>query len=305
MDAKTTLISRLVTIAAFLILSSFSGTSLAFTQLAFGWNFTADGDWGCTSATELVAQKIRFRGPERVLALGDLSYQDTPDCWLDITRHLDPRMRIAIGNHDDVTSSLLNAYIDHFNLFEQYYSFDYERAHFLVLSTELVSDTAQLEFARKDLQRTSADYGIDWIFVYMHKPMYTSPTNHAADAEMRDKYHPLFDRYGVDIVLYGHNHNYERSYPLKYDSVGNPATPIVTTTETTNYNDPEGAIFATVGTGGKSLYQFTGKASYIVKQQDDRYGFLDIVIEGNQLTARYFVTTPDALQVVDRFTISK
>jgi predicted phosphodiesterase len=279
------------------------------TTAAYAWNFTADGDWGCKTSTEITVERMQARNPERVLGLGDLSYEDTPDCWLDIISPLDSRMRIAIGNHDDETAEKLNVYIDHFNLQKQYYSFDYGRAHFLVLSTELVSDTAQLNFARKDLQRTAADPSIDWVFAYMHKPMYTSPTGHAAVAAMRDTYHPLFDRYDVDIVLNGHNHNYERSYPITYDDVGNPATPIVTTTETTNYNDPEGAIFATVGTGGFSLHQFTGKASYIVTQQDDQYGFLDVSIsssgDSDTLTARYFVTTSTGLLTVDRFTITK
>ncbi len=305
MDAKTTLISRVVTIAAFLVLLSFSGISVALPQSAFGYNVTAVGDWGCTSHAALTVEKMRLRGPERVLSLGDMSYADTPDCWLDIIRPLDSRMRIAIGNHDDETSSLLNAYLDHFNLQNQYYSFDYENAHFLVLSTELISSTSQFNFAEDDLQSASSDSGTDWIFVFMHKPMYTSPTNHGPNAEMRDRYHPLFERYDVDIVLYGHNHNYERSYPIRYDDVGNPATPIVTTTETQTYTNPDGIIFATVGTGGAGLYQWDGKRYYIAKQQDDLRGFLDIVINGNELSAKYFAITPDALLVKDRFTISK
>jgi hypothetical protein len=44
--------------------------------------------------------------------------------------------------------------------------------------------------------------------VYMHKPMYTSLSFHAGESAMRDKYHPLFDQHGVDLVLYGHNHAY-------------------------------------------------------------------------------------------------
>jgi hypothetical protein len=47
-----------------------------------------------------------------------------------------------------------------------------------------------------------------------------SPTNPVRNPELglRDAYHhPLFQKYGVDLVLYGHNHYYERTYPLAYN----------------------------------------------------------------------------------------
>ena len=121
---------------------------------------------------------------------------------------------------------------------------------------------------------------------------------------MRDTYHPIFEQYGVDLVLYGHNHSYERSVPLRYDEV-TPETPIYSLSETQDWVDPIGQIFATVGTGGAGLYSWDNKASYIVKQQDDLHGFLDVTINDNVLSAKYFTITPDALLVKDRFTISK
>ena len=64
----------------------------------------------------------------------------------------------------------------------------------------------------------SQNKSIDWIVVYVYRPMYTSPTVHPAREPLRDSYHPLFDMYGVDLVLQGHNHNYQRSYPLRYNA---------------------------------------------------------------------------------------
>jgi hypothetical protein len=124
---------------------------------------------------------------------------------------------------------------------------------------------------------------------------------------MRDTYHPIFDQYDVDMVLNGHNHNYERSFPIRYDSAGDPDTPIVTTTETTNYVNPDGIIFVTAGTAGAGLYQWDGKAYFIEDQQDDYHGFLNIDISGTRLSAKYFSIryNPDQLVVEDRFTITK
>jgi calcineurin-like phosphoesterase family protein len=303
-DIKTRLISRLATITSFSVLLSFSGTSLALTQSAFGYNVSAAGDWTCNATASETVERMQLLDPELVLALGDLSYQSAPDCWFDIIAPLDSRMKIAIGNHDDVSSSLLSGYLDHFNLDHQYYSFNYENAHFLVLSTEQITSLDQLNFAINDLQAASSASWIDWIFVYMHKPMYTSPTNHASEPTMRDTYHPIFDQYHVDMVLNGHNHNYERSFPVTYDG---DESPTVTTTERTNYVNPDGIIFATVGTAGASLYQWDGKAYFIEDQQDDYHGFLNIAISGTSLSAKYYSIryNPDQLVVEDRFTITK
>jgi predicted phosphodiesterase len=242
------------------------------------------------------------KNPELVLGLGDYSYESTADCWFAIVDPLDEKMKISIGNHDDISSSLLNQYMSHFGLSKQYYSFNYQNTHFVVLSTEQISSSSQYDFAKSDLARASLNPNIDWIIVYMHKPLYTSPSVHAGESTMRDRYHPLFDRYGVDIVLYGNNHAYERSYPIKYDDVGNPATPIITSTSKASYNDPEGQIFATVGTAGKSIYHYDSKNSYIVTQYEN-YGFLDIDIAQNKLVAKFYSNNDGS--VIDQFTITK
>ena len=66
--------------------------------------------------------------------------------------------------------------------------------------------------------------------------MYTSPntcgssscSNTGTDAtNLRNIYHAKFDQYGVDLVLNGHLHNYQRTYPIKYDP-GSPSSPTVT-----------------------------------------------------------------------------
>ena len=294
-------ITKLATIVSLYALIFFCGTSLARTESAFAYNVSAAGDWGCNSNSQNTQRKMYNKGPERVLGLGDYSYQSTANCWFTIINPLDTRMKISIGNHDDDTSTLLKQYLSHFGLSRQYYSFNYQNAHFLVLSTEMVTSSAMYDFAKSDLAKAASNTGIQWIIVYMHKPMYTSPGQHGAYTAMRDKYHPLFDQYGVDLVLYGHNHAYERSYPIKYDS-STPSTPIITSSNKASYTNPTGAIFATVGTGGASLYSYSGKSSYIVTQYKG-YGFLDITISGDTLTAKFFANSDGSVK--DQFSIEK
>jgi predicted phosphodiesterase len=301
MNSKTKLVARLVTIASFSALLSFFGTSLALTESAFGYNVSAAGDWGCNDNTKKTVSSIINKNPERVLGLGDYSYKNTADCWLVIVDPIDEKMKITIGNHDDESSSLLNQYMSHFRLSKQYYSFDYQNAHFVVLSTEQTSSSSQYAFVKSDLAKASSNSNIDWIVVYMHKPLYTSPSVHAGESTMRDKYHPLFDQYGVDLVLYGHNHAYERSYPLRYEK-SSPSIPIITSTSKGSYNDPQGQIFATAGTAGRSIYHYDSKSWYIVTQYEG-YAFLDIDIAGNKLVAKFYSNNDGSIK--DQFTIIK
>jgi calcineurin-like phosphoesterase family protein len=297
----TKVFGRFEIMASFSALASFCGISLALTESAFGYHLAAAGDWGCNNNTEKTVRSITSKNPTLLLDLGDNSYQPTADCWLAITHLLDGKMKIAIGNHDDVSSSLLNQYLSHFNLSREYYSFNYLNAHFVVLSTEQKGSSSQYDFVKSDLARASSNSSIDWIIVYMHKPLYTSPNNHTGDSTMRDRYHPLFDQYGVDIALYGHNHAYERSYPMKYQKAS-PSIPIITNSSKGNYTDPQGEIFATVGTAGESIYHYKSKSQYIVTQYEG-YGFLDIDIARNKLVAKFYSDIDGSVE--DQFTITK
>jgi hypothetical protein len=266
------------------------------------FNFGAAGDFGCTlNATSTVKNMVE-KGIELNLGLGDYSYQPTADCWLDIIQPIFNKTKISMGNNDNITE-----YMNVFNLTRQYYYFDVQNVHFLAISTELQNESDkidQLNFVKNDLNNASSNPAIDWIVVYFHRQAYTSPSLNGPDKIMRDTYHPLFDKYNVDIVLQAHNHNYQRSYPLNYNEV-DPKNPIKVSNETNNYySDLSGPIFVTVGTGGISLYQFIEKADYIVNQTDSSYGFLnvDVINNGTKLNAKFLSNNGT---VEDQFTIVK
>jgi calcineurin-like phosphoesterase family protein len=91
-----------------------------------------------------------------VRGLGDYSYEDTADCWLERIAPLEDKMKITIGNHDDETTFLLNQYMSYFNLTKQFYSFNYQNVHFTVISTEPLENDSegieQYEFVNDDLE---------------------------------------------------------------------------------------------------------------------------------------------------------
>jgi Calcineurin-like phosphoesterase len=268
------------------------------------FNFAAAGDWGCTDDTTDTVNNILGKNPELVLGLGDYSYDDDPaECWLKKVKPINDKMKIAIGNHD---MEKLNIYTNHFDLREQYYSFNYYNVHLVALSTEIAYKpfSSQYEFIENDLSRAASDSNIDWIVVYFHKQMYTSPSNHDDYPTLRSTYHPLFNEYGVDLVLQAHNHNYERTFPIKFNS-NSPSNPIATTTNTDTYTDPDGQIFATIGTGGVSLYAFTDKADHFVKQYGD-FGILNIDVtnepQSSSLTGKFYANNG---KIIDQFIIYK
>jgi hypothetical protein len=175
------------------------------------------------------------------------------------------------------------------------------------------SGSSQYNFVVNDLQTSSQDPSIDWIIVYLHKPFYTSPnscsssgcTNTGSVAtDLRNIYQSKFDQYGVDLVLQGHVHNYQRTFPLKYDP-GSPSSPTITSSNANDYIDPQGEVFAIVGTGGINFHPLSGKASFVSKQQDDFFGQLDIKItdNGNKLEGKFYRNGNNA--ILDSFSITK
>jgi len=288
-------------------LEYFFPTAAAATSDDF--SFGAVGDWGCTLDTQDTVNNIVDKNPELVLQLGDTSYdKDGEDCWFQIVDPIDEKMKIAIGNHETKSLSSLNQLMNHFDLPEQYYSFNYRNAHFVAISTESPYEVGseQYNFVNNDLSRASSDPSIDWIVVYYHKLAYTSPADtgkgNSAEMDFRDIYHPLFEKNGVDLALQGHNHNYQRTYPIKYND-NDSKNPIVTATDKNNYHDPEGQIFATVGTGGASLYLFTGQASFVANQYLG-YGFLNVDVKdnGSTISGKFYANDGN---IIDQFTVTK
>lgn len=102
---------------------------------------------------------------------------------------------------------------------EQYYSFDYGNIHFISLDSYGVSRSDSSKMAhwlRLDLAQNT----LPWTIAYWHHPPYTKG-NHDSDnagggdyelVEMRENIVPILEEFGVDLVLNGHSHAYERSF---------------------------------------------------------------------------------------------
>jgi hypothetical protein len=274
------------------------------------FNFAAVADFACSKNTKKTIDNIEEKQPELVLALGDLSVDNTADCWFNEMSPLKGKIMITLGYHEmKGGKSKLNQYTNSFDLDKLYYSFNYENVHFITMSTLSpfnVTD-GQYKFIEKDLKKASENDDIDWIVVTSYGPFYTSPSKHPAKNDIRNIYHPLFDRYGVDLVLQGHNHNYQRTYPVIFNP-DKASKPTVTNTFTTGYNgSKDGIVYAIVGTAGEGFHPLEGQQPYIATQFGGKLGFLDIqVSNGNphtNMTGTFYDNKGS--NVTDHFTIEK
>jgi hypothetical protein len=126
---------------------------------------------------------------------------------------------------------------------------------------------AQTSWLESTLAEASRDVDIDWIIVQMHQDaMSSSKYGNGSDKGIRETWLPLFDRYGVDLVLCGHDHDYERSWPVRgcRHDVGRDAVsgavvdtcrpqPVVTTQPADGvFDTSRGTIHLILGGGGTS-----------------------------------------------------
>jgi predicted phosphodiesterase len=242
----------------------------------------------------------------------------------------------AAGNHDATKSS----FIDHFNLDTPaddttkgaYYSVTYSNTHFVVLNTNDSSDdylsfsTEQVEWMRTDIG-DARSAGSEWVIVVLHMGPY-STGSHADDANAvntRDMIAPMFNELGVDLVLQGHDHVYDRSKPI----VNGAAVPAETATQDFGgtavpyLKAPAGPVYITAATAGtKHYYQNTAltedyaslfETMNAPKVGDNKYNtyqtFLCFTIDGNKLTATAYQFSPNVDDgtpyIIDQFGILK
>lgn len=183
--------------------------------------FAVIGDSGTGSSSQLrVAQRLiaaRAAFPyEFVLMLGDNLYGDEEprDYERKFERPYAPLLAATVkfyavlGNHDDPSQRFYKP----FNMDgKRFYSFKpKDGVRFFALDSNYV-DQEQLQWLEKELGAS----GSDWKIAFFHHPIYSSGGRHGPNLELRAQLEPLFLKHGVDLVLTGHEHFYERIKPQR------------------------------------------------------------------------------------------
>lgn len=267
-------------------------------------HFATVGDIGNGSSDVIaVGKKVHSARPELLVTLGDNAYPDGSETDFQV-RFFEPLSPMlsdvpifpSVGNHEYVTNSA-GPYLSNFHLptnnargTERYYSFDWGFVHFVSLdsncnSSSLCTFAEQAEWLAKDLEASDAA----WKIVFFHHPPWSSGA-HGNATTVRNAFAPVFEKYGVDLVLTGHDHNYERSKPMKG------------TTPQASWA-PGAPVYLVVGSGGASLRSFpSSQPSWSQFRNNQHKGYLDVVVQGGTLTGKWITTDGE---VIDTFTLSK
>jgi len=229
------------------------------------WVLGDSGDAGGNQAlvrnSMLTETALNPPAPNFILHMGDIAYESGTDAeftsnhfavYQDILRQTP--LWPTLGNHEalSVTTSLgIGPYYESHVLptsgqaggvasgTEAYYAFDYANVHFIVLDS-MDSSRAPGSPMLTWLQNDLASTGQEWVIAFWHHPPYSKghDSDNAADSggrlvDMRETVLPILEAGGVDLVLSGHSHGYERSYLIDgaygYGTAPNFATPSLST----------------------------------------------------------------------------
>jgi len=121
------------------------------------------------------------------------------------------------------------------------------------------SNGAQKQWLEATLSRLRADTDIDWIVVVMHQVAMSSANFNGGDLGIREEWLPLFDTYGVDLVVAGHEHHFERSHAVRGADLANIApngkkllTPLPRSSDLHAVDTTRGTVHMILGGGGHS-----------------------------------------------------
>ena len=138
-------------------------------------NIVVAGDFYCNDQTEDTINNIISVNPELIITTGDhVKESPSASCWIEMSKPIKDKMKIAIGNHDVEFANIFKQIVDYHNVKTPYYSHDFQNVHCISMSTEhpFEEGSKQYEFIKRDLQKTSTNSSIDWIIVHKHKPLY-------------------------------------------------------------------------------------------------------------------------------------
>ncbi len=255
--------------------------------------------------------------PDLFIHVGDMAYSDGTDqeftrnfydVYADLLRNM--ICWPALGNHEghsSMSATESGPYYEGFVLprdgrsgglssgTEAYYSFDHANVHFVVLDSHQSSRSPtgpMLTWLDEDLAATDQQ----WIVAFWHHPPYTKGS-HDSDregslTEMRENALPILDSHGVDLVLGGHSHIYERSYLVHgaYDTPTTAAGFIVDTGDGRADGDGAydmagpGAVYIVAGHGGTGL---RGPGDHpLMYLSELRNGSVLIDVNGGMMTVR-------------------
>ncbi len=228
-----------------------------------------------------VARQMHQHDVDFVLANGDLAYDlathsSIENNYYGVYRELMAQVPFfaTLGNHEyytDAAKPSLSGRVHPVNGvpsedWGRYYSFDWANAHFVALDTNLPLQQAadgtgaMLRWLEQDLANTRKF----WRIAFFHHPGYATG-KHASEPEaarVRDHIVPILEKNGVQLVLNGHEHTYQRTYELRSGNIVDP--------------NSGGIVYVTAGGGGASPSYFEPNAQVVKSAGINHYIHADV-----------------------------
>lgn len=259
--------------------------------------FAVIGDYGADNDNEsAVSNLVKSWNPDFVITVGDNNYESGEASTIDknigkyyhqyIGNYMgefgdgasENMFFPSLGNHDWYSSEGANPYLNYFTLpgNERYYDFKKGSVHFFVIDSDdhevdgISSTSVQANWLKSSLEASSSKFKI----VYFHHPPFSSGEHGNSPALDWP-----FKEWGADIVLCGHDHDYERLLVNNFP-------------------------YIIIGTGGRSLRAFNTILSTSKFRFSDNYGALLVkATDDNLLFSFYSIESGGTL--IDEYSISK
>ncbi|MFC4403795.1 phosphodiester glycosidase family protein [Gracilibacillus xinjiangensis] len=201
---------------------------------------------------------------------------------------LNTTVQTVVGNHEVTGTRMNEDYLAHYNnpstgspsgaLDGTVYSFDYNNIHFVFLNSEYDYE-AQSEWLRNDL----AESDKKWTVAVFHRSPYGS--TYVTEA-VQKHWVPVFDEFGVDLVLNGHDHIYLRSHPMKGGQ---------------QVAEGEGTTYMTPGATGNKFYGLTEYPWQKVVDDENTQMYSTVEVTGENL---HVITKTVGGRTVDEFSLT-
>lgn len=187
----------------------------------------------------------------------------------------------AVGNHEAFNKNLSNPdfknFTDKFNIignqntgapYGTVYSFNYGNVHFSVMNTQCGSNSLkkQAEWLKADLSKNQKP----WKVVVLHRGPYGATYD---TTDIRRLWTPVFDEFGVDLVLQGHDHNYVRSYPMKGGKRAEAG---------------KGTVYMDSNTGGVKFYPLKQRSWQAVVLQPKTRMYIAVTVQDSKMVIKAF-----------------
>ena len=217
----------------------------------------------CENDNDQLTAQLLDSLPGTVLTLGDNVYDhgtlsEYKNCFDPTWGQYSDRIKPVPGNHEYLTSGA-SGYFQYFNNIPPYYAYDLGSWRIYALNSEI-----DVSASSEQVKWLEADLGANprqCVLAYWHQPRWSSGKSHGGAEAYQTLWQILYEA-GAELVLNGHEHNYERFAPMN----------------ATGQADPQGLREFVVGTGGRNHYDFGTIETTSEVRDNTSFGVLKLIL---------------------------